>query len=118
MVVAGCATTPSLNGPLQEPPLSDLAASASSGAPDPSPASSDLEPTATPRELFEVHCSACHDLAVAVSQRLDRSTWEWVLEDMVEQYGLTWLSDAEVETIVDYLTETYGPDSPSPQGTQ
>jgi mono/diheme cytochrome c family protein len=65
----------------------------------------------TPKQLFKVHCAACHSIELPMTQRLARHDWEWVLDDM-EDYGLTWLTDEQREQIVDYLTENYGRDTP------
>lgn len=65
----------------------------------------------TPKELFERTCSACHPLELPTSQRLDRSNWEWVVRDMVEQFGCNWTTEEERAKIIDYLVEHYGPQS-------
>ena len=68
--------------------------------------------TASPQQLFETHCGACHSLELPRSQRLDRKTWRWVVDDMVNQFGATWITEDQQEIIVDYLAENYGPDRP------
>ena len=60
------------------------------------------------RKITEVYCSSCHDMKLVTSQRLDRATWEWVMDDMVGEYGATWITEEEQGIIIDYLTETYG----------
>lgn len=65
-------------------------------------------------QLFETHCGACHDLELPRSQRLDRDTWRWVVDDMVNKFGATWITENQQDRIVDYLTENYGPDRPRP----
>ncbi len=65
----------------------------------------------SPKQLFQVHCAACHTIELPMTQRLARHDWEWVLDDM-EDYGMTWLTDEQREQIVDYLTENYGRDTP------
>ena len=72
----------------------------------------ELEPGASAKEIFEANCSACHSLDLPTSQRLDRKTWRWVVDDMVNQYGATWLTPEQQETIIDYLAENYGPNRP------
>jgi hypothetical protein len=59
--------------------------------------------------LFERHCGACHSLELPQSQRLDRSTWQWVISDMVNKFGATWITTEEQGLILDYLVEAYGP---------
>ncbi len=68
-------------------------------------------PQMTPAQLFETSCSNCHSLDLPRSQRLNRATWEWVVSDMVNKYGATWLTEQEQTIIIDYLAANYGPDS-------
>lgn len=74
----------------------------------PPPVSAD----ASAKQLFETHCGACHSLDLPRSQRLDRNTWRWVMDDMVNKYGATWITDAQQTRIIEYLVEHYGPDRP------
>lgn len=64
----------------------------------------------TPKQLFNIHCAACHSIELPQTQRLARHDWEWVLDDM-EKYGMTWLTSEQREKIVDHLVENYGPDA-------
>jgi mono/diheme cytochrome c family protein len=66
----------------------------------------------SPQQLFETNCGACHSLELPRSQRLNRKTWRWVVDDMVKQFGATWITEEQQEIIVDYLAEHYGPDRP------
>jgi mono/diheme cytochrome c family protein len=63
------------------------------------------------KAMFETHCGTCHSLALPKSQRLNRANWKWVIDDMVNQFGATWITDAQQALILDYLAENYGPDS-------
>jgi hypothetical protein len=74
------------------------------------------EPTAPPgesggdlsgEELLEARCTQCHglDRVEAVSQT--EAEWKDTVESMID-LGAE-LTDAEAETLVQYLTETYGP---------
>ncbi|MFQ5888628.1 MAG: hypothetical protein ACE5JR_01110 [Gemmatimonadota bacterium] len=65
--------------------------------------------TLTPAELFETRCSSCHSLMLPRSQRLDRTGWEWVVRDMVERYGASWITEEEQRILIDYLVENHGP---------
>ncbi len=62
------------------------------------------------KQLFETHCPVCHSLELPRSQQLNRATWEWVVSDMVNKYGATWLTEEEQTIIIDYLAANYGPD--------
>ena len=64
------------------------------------------------KERFETHCGTCHSLALPKSQRLNRANWEWVIDDMVNQYGAEWLTEEDQALILDYLVHAYGPEEP------
>lgn len=61
------------------------------------------------KQLFETHCRVCHSLDLPRSQHLDRSNWEWVMEDMVEKFGATWITPEQQKLIIDYLVGAHGP---------
>lgn len=63
------------------------------------------------KKRFEAYCGTCHSLDLPKSQRLDRANWEWVMDDMITQYGATWLTAEDQQLIIDYLVSAYGPDS-------
>jgi cytochrome c5 len=91
-------------------------ASCTAGARDvaPGPEASDVtrqtadDPDA--KKLFEVNCSVCHSLDLPKSQRLNRADWEWVVSDMVEKFGATWITEEQQRVIVDFLVRNYGRD--------
>lgn len=72
----------------------------------------DADNSNSPQALFETHCSACHSLELPRSQRLDRNTWRWVVDDMVNEFGATWITEEQQDVIIDYLVKNYGPDQP------
>ena len=60
------------------------------------------------KKLFEDTCSQCHSLALPQSQHLNRANWEWVVDDMINEFGCP-LADIALQTkIIDYLVENYG----------
>ena len=61
------------------------------------------------KELFEVHCQVCHSLALPEKQRLSRQNWEWVVDDMVNKYGMNWVSPSDQKKIVDHLAANFKP---------
>lgn len=63
----------------------------------------------SPKQLFETNCSACHSLDLPRSQHLDRQTWRWVMDDMVNEFGATWITETQQRKIIDYLVEHHGP---------
>ena len=62
------------------------------------------------KKRFETHCGTCHSLSLPRSQRLDRAAWEWVMDDMVNEFGAKWLTADDQRLILDYLTGLYGPE--------
>ena len=61
--------------------------------------------------LYRRSCGPCHSLDLVEHQRLGQDDWEWVLEDMVETYGATWITPKQQERLLGYLTDKYGPDT-------
>lgn len=61
------------------------------------------------RQLFETHCPVCHSLQLPRSQQLDRATWEWVIDDMVNEFGARWITEEQQKLILDYLVANHGP---------
>ena len=88
------------------------------GAPSPFhvPADAQTARTATPSvealplEVVRGHCSVCHSYGLVEQQRLDRANWDWVMDDMIDKYGATWIDPALRERIVNYLVEHHGPE--------
>jgi mono/diheme cytochrome c family protein len=64
------------------------------------------------KKLFEDNCSVCHNLELPRAQRLDHKTWGWVVSDMVNEFGATWITEEQQKIIIDYLAKNYGPDRP------
>jgi hypothetical protein len=64
---------------------------------------------ALPAAVVRGHCSVCHSYRLVEQQRLDRANWDWVMDDMIDKYGATWIDPALRERIVDYLVEHHGP---------
>ena len=61
-------------------------------------------------KLARRNCSVCHSFQLVESQRLNRATWEWVMDDMVNKFGAVWISQDDQARIIDYLVEHYGPE--------
>jgi hypothetical protein len=92
-----------LAGPFGAPRLFGAVAQAPPSAPSAPP---NAEPL--PSDVVRGHCSVCHAYRLVEQQRLDRANWEWVMDDMIDEYGATWIDPALRERIVDYLVEHYG----------
>jgi cytochrome c5 len=61
-----------------------------------------------PADVVRGHCSVCHSYSLVEQQRLDRANWDWVMDDMIDKYGATWIDPVLRERIVDYLVEHHG----------
>jgi competence protein ComEA len=62
-------------------------------------------------QLVTERCTRCHDLSVVSARRASAEEWHQIIERM--QTNGAQVSDDELETIVQYLAKTYGPDSSS-----
>jgi mono/diheme cytochrome c family protein len=75
------------------------------------------EPTAPPaeepagdlsgEELLEARCTQCHGLDPVEAASKTEAEWEDTVERMIGKGAE--LTDAEAQTLVQYLAETYGP---------
>ncbi|HEY7520603.1 MAG TPA: hypothetical protein VIE36_20120 [Methylomirabilota bacterium] len=65
---------------------------------------------ALPADVVRGHCSVCHSYGLVEQQRLDRANWDWVMDDMIDKYGATWIDPRLRQRIVDYLVEHHGPE--------
>ncbi|MFN0110201.1 MAG: hypothetical protein ACKVZH_15205 [Blastocatellia bacterium] len=59
------------------------------------------------KTTFENKCLLCHEVDLVAAQRLGKPGWTREVEKMV-RWGAT-VTDAEKESLVDYLVKTYGP---------
>ena len=59
------------------------------------------------KEIFESKCLLCHEADLSQQQRLSRPGWTREVEKMV-RWGAT-ITDAEKESLVDYLFKNFGP---------
>ena len=60
-------------------------------------------------QMYHSYCASCHGLELVESQHLDRETWQWVMSDVVNEYGATWITPKQQEILIDYLVEHHGP---------
>lgn len=65
----------------------------------------------TAKGVFESACSRCHPLDRALRKTKDRPGWQKTVERM-KGYAAGSLSDAEAQTIVEYLSRVRGPAKP------
>jgi hypothetical protein len=64
----------------------------------------------SPQGLVEERCTTCHALTTVQTARKTPEEWKSTVERMI---GLgARLSDAQAQEVIDYLSDTYGPDTP------
>ena len=59
------------------------------------------------------YCTACHSERIVAQQGLTRADWEELLEQMVEENGMTPIEEPELGRVLAYLATHYGPDRPN-----
>ena len=64
---------------------------------------------------WETHayCSVCHSERIVAQQGLTRADWEELLEQMVEEHGMSPVEEPDLGRVLGYLTANYGPDRPN-----
>ena len=67
---------------------------------------SDRLPEGDGKQVTERVCAACHDKETAVGARHDKPEWQKVVDDMAARGADA--TDAELKTIVEYLTKYFG----------
>jgi len=61
-------------------------------------------------------CTACHDSSVIRRSRLDRARWDSLMDWMTERHGMPPLDTTLRATVVDYLTQHFGPGRATSRG--
>jgi cytochrome c5 len=59
------------------------------------------------REIFEKSCLVCHEADLTEQQRLSRQGWTREVDKMIRWGAI--VADSEKETLIDFLSKTYGP---------
>lgn len=63
-------------------------------------------------EIAMIQCLLCHSADyVSTQPPLPRASWKAIVQKMREKYGAP-IPDDKTETLVDYLTRTYGVEAP------
>ncbi len=65
------------------------------------------------KEILDSYCQECHGLDPVIRQSLSAVEWQKVIARMTQK-GAN-LNKADVETLVEYLTAYFGPDSAAPK---
>jgi len=63
------------------------------------------------KDVVEKACTVCHGTSLFTGNRLSKSDWEYIVNDMIDRGAL--ITKDEVPIIVEYLTEHFGPDKPA-----
>ena len=71
-----------------------------------------LHPAPGASETYAL-CTPCHSERIVAQQGQTRSGWDELLEWMVEEQGMQVLAPSVQKTVLDYLSEHYGPDRPN-----
>ena len=74
--------------------------------------SSPALPPGEGKPIVERMCSSCHLLKVVTSKRASPEQWAQLVDQMVSRGAEG--TDEEVQTIVEYLSKNFGPDSAPP----
>ena len=64
-------------------------------------------------EETHTYCTACHSERIVAQQGLTRADWEELLEQMVEENGMTPIEEPDLGLVLAYLAAHYGPDRPN-----
>src|SRR5438309_1003757 len=70
------------------------------------PLSAQTLPDAPARDTVKKICGNCHELATVVSSRRTKLAWEQMVDDMITRGAEG--SDADMESVVAYLTAYFG----------
>jgi competence protein ComEA len=62
------------------------------------------------KEIVQQKCGGCHALRVVTSKRASKQQWSSLVDQMISR-GAD-IDDEEIETVVDYLAQSFGPDVP------
>jgi hypothetical protein len=71
----------------------------------------ELPPGPGREEVFYA-CYACHSFRIITQQRLPESTWDELMDWMVEKQGMPPLSPQDRKLIVSYLAKHFSPTTP------
>lgn len=58
------------------------------------------------------YCATCHSEMLVAQQGQTREGWDKLLEWMVAEQGMEPIPEEDRETVLDYLSDHYGPDRP------
>jgi hypothetical protein len=73
----------------------------------------DSLPAGEGRDTVEYVCSQCHDLLPITSAQKTPDQWRYIVTTMINQGAP--LEDYEIDTVLRYLAEHFGPDNVSAQ---
>jgi mono/diheme cytochrome c family protein len=79
----------------------------SAPAPAPGKQGGDVLPAGPGKALVLRSCVSCHDVSQVTAQRAGKDQWNKTVDKMIENGAI--LTDAEADTIVQYLSTNFGP---------
>lgn len=88
-------------------PFAEVPRAIAQSAPD----INDLPPGPGREEVFYA-CYACHSFRIITQQRLSESTWDELMDWMVERHGMPPLSPEDRRLVVAYLAKHFSPTTP------
>lgn len=91
-------------------PFFVAAAQTDNAKPGPSAADANLLPDGPGKDVVLKKCTSCHSIRNVIASRRTADDWAQEVSKMVGR-GAT-VSDDEADTIVNYLADHFGPDSP------
>jgi mono/diheme cytochrome c family protein len=67
----------------------------------------DALPAGPAKEIIQKTCATCHSLHMVTSKRATQDEWNQTINTMIDHGAI--LSDADADTVLQYLTKNFGP---------
>lgn len=95
--------------------LSLCAMAQTTPAPAAPPTKQELDslPAGPGKALVQKFCVSCHSIKTVTSKRGTEEEWDKTVDKMISAHGAP-LSDADADTVVNYLSANFGPSAPKP----
>ena len=71
----------------------------------------DSLPAGPGKVLVQIFCVSCHSIKTVTSKRGTEEEWDKTVDKMISAHGAP-LSDADADTVVNYLSTNFGPSTP------
>lgn len=93
--------------------LCAIAQTAAPTVPPPTKQELDSLPGGPGKALVQKFCVSCHNIKIVTGKRGTEGEWDKTIDKMISAHGVP-LSDADADTIVDYLSANFGPSALKP----